>query len=108
MDTIGKIGCTVLGIGALLIVGIALATANRNFNKEIVQQVTVGNLVTATVIPTSFNESMKMQIVTDKGVYIVRGLSSFNKGEEIYLTYWSNGDIWLSQWRGKGHLFLIQ
>lgn len=94
-------------IGLVILIPLFLV-ANRQFNKEIVHQEVVGNLVNAIVIPTSFNERQKMQITTDKGVYLIEGLGSFTKGEEIHITYWSNGDVWLSQWRGKGHFALIQ
>ncbi len=56
----------------------------------------VGKVVSTEVIPTSFNESMKMMVKTDKGFYVISGITSFNVGEEVIII---NGKI-------KSHLVI--
>lgn len=43
----------------------------------------LGKCIDIRVIPTSFNESPKIQVETDKGFYIIYGYHSYKRGEEI-------------------------
>jgi len=43
----------------------------------------LGKFISVTPIPTAFNESNKMLVVTDKGSYIIAGYHSFEKGQEV-------------------------
>lgn len=42
-----------------------------------------GKIITASQLPTSFNESMKMQIETTEYIFIVEGNHSIKKGSEV-------------------------
>lgn len=44
----------------------------------------LGKFKSGEVLPTSFNEYPKMKIVTDKGIFFVRGIYSCQFGEDIY------------------------
>lgn len=81
---------------------------NKQFDRTLIHQENVGNLINAQVVPTSFNENQKMRIETTKGIYIVNGLGSFTKNQEIIISYWSNGNIWLWQIGQDGHYKLIK
>jgi len=48
--------------------------------KESPTYVNVGTLISIDVIPTSFNESIKCKIETTKGIYIIWGTISGEKG----------------------------
>ena len=45
--------------------------------------INIGKCRSARVIPTSFNENIKMEVETDKGFYILIGAHSFKKNKEI-------------------------
>jgi hypothetical protein len=37
----------------------------------------IGKVKSAGLVPTSFNEAIKMMVVTDKGIYVIYGCHSF-------------------------------
>ena len=63
-----------------------------------------GKILGSHVIPTSFNETMKMSIETEKGTFILSGVRSVPKGVEAKVYVMKNGDEWLS-WEGSTYRF---
>ena len=63
-------------------------------------RVSLGKIIDANVIPTSFNESMKTQIKTKKGFYVIRGISSIPFGVELFIVTYDNGRTKIT-WKGN-------
>lgn len=55
----------------------------------------VGEVISASVVPTSFNEVPKMQINFTQAIIIVPGVRSVSIGASGYLRYDSDGVNWL-------------
>jgi hypothetical protein len=60
----------------------------------------LGKIVDADVPPTSFNESMKTRIKTERAVVIVREIVSVELGKEAWSIDWSDGDRTF-EWEGS-------
>lgn len=50
-----------------------------------VSKVSIGHVVDAQVVPTSFNESIKTQIKTERRFFVVYGLVNIELGTEAFL-----------------------
>lgn len=50
------------------------------------QKVNLGKCIEVRAISTSFNESPKTQVVTDKGFYILDGYYSFDRDQDIIIS----------------------
>jgi len=64
---------------------------DKDITKKWLKPISIGKLVKAEVISTSFNESQKMLIETDEGIYVIVGITSFKKGEVLYIVSDSRG-----------------
>jgi len=56
-----------------------------------VSRVSLGKIVDANVAPTSFNESIKTQIKTEKGFFVVNGTPNIPFGVELFKITYDNG-----------------
>lgn len=75
---------------SILIIGCKKIDGQKSYN-----EIDAGKVISAHVIPTSFNESTKMQIETTKGIYLIHRLLSITKGELAFIRQKSNGSKFL-------------
>jgi hypothetical protein len=79
-----KLMITIIAAGLLvLFLVVSVATVIYKKVNEPIVMVNIGMYKDSKVIPTSFNEDIKTQIVTSKGVYIYHGTKSFEYGKEV-------------------------
>lgn len=55
----------------------------KDIVKPKVRRIAVGKLINAELVPVNILQVKKMRIETEKGIYIIDGIKSFTKGEEI-------------------------
>jgi len=67
----------------------------------------LGKIIDAKVIPTSFNESVKMQIKTEKAIVIIRSLPIIRIGAVAFEVAFNDGSKYIT-FSGDGKLYLIQ
>jgi len=91
-------------LGMLFLLGVLCfyVSCDNNEPKEpkYVEQ-TVGVLVDATVVATSFNESVKTQVKTSERFFIVFGLPQFVIGDSILVKVKDNAVIEVEDCRGE-------
>lgn len=65
------------------------------------EKIDAGRVIDADIVPTSFNESIKITIKTDQGIFTVSGMASVMRGEEGTIDIYSDGSRYLcfSSWR---------
>lgn len=87
----------ILLVTALILGGILRSCASA---KNLTETIDVGIVLTADIVPTSFNEAIKTTIKTDKGVFTVRGLPSVFVGDTAKINKYDNGSSYLclSSW----------
>jgi len=66
----------------------------------ITNKTSLGKIVDAEVVPTSFNECQKMRVKTEKAVVIIYTLTSVDIGREAWSIEWSDGQRTL-EWDGS-------
>jgi len=81
----------ILAVVLLVVCGSVLIYGCRD--KSPVTYMDVGTLVSIDVVPTSFNEHIKCRVETTKGVYIIRGIVSGEKG--VLFRKSSNGYLYI-------------
>lgn len=64
----------------------------------------LGKITDADVIPTSFNESPKTRIKTEKAVVIVFTIASVELGKEAWSVEWSDGTRTV-EWEGSRYSY---
>jgi len=74
----------------VIVLSLALAGCDT-FNPQEISRENVGNIINITVVPTSFNESIKTSVETTKGVFTVRNPFSALRGTTVMLVKYSNG-----------------
>jgi len=87
-----------LSIKFKALIGLSILTAGLggcNDKSEISKTVDAGRIVDASIATTSFNESIKSVIKTDKAVFMVRGMPSVFIGESATVQITTNGDRYL-------------
>jgi len=70
--------------------------------KTVVARESLGTIVDANVVPTSFNESVKMQIKTEKLVFIIYTITEVPIGAEATKITYSNGMSYVT-WEGSAY-----
>ena len=70
----------------------------------VISKTSLGIIVDANVISTSFNESQKTCIKTEKAVIIVREIVSVDIGKEAWSIEWSNGRRTF-EWEGARYTY---
>ena len=73
----------------------------------IVKISSLGRILDADIIPTSFNECQKMKIKTEKAVIIIYAITRVEIGEEARDIEWSNGRHTI-EWNSSKHAFFIR
>ena len=58
---------------------------------KITEEESLGKIISAEVIPTSFNESMKMVVKTEKSVVVIRTIARVDIGTEAHSQTWDSG-----------------
>lgn len=77
------------------LIALLVATGCSLGDAKLMQTLNAGSVTDADVVPTSFNESIKSTIKTDKGVFMVRGMPSVMKGEQGEVQVYDNGKRYL-------------
>ena len=62
---------------------------------ELIETVDAGLVSDGDIVPTSFNESIKSIIKTNKGIFMVRGMPSVLIGESASIQKYDNGRDYL-------------
>jgi hypothetical protein len=57
----------------------------------ITSQEELGKILSADVVPTSFNECFKMKVVTEKKVVIIIGITSIDLNKRSWISYRKDG-----------------
>jgi hypothetical protein len=86
-------------VGCMCLFGLAACS-----KATVTSKTSLGKITDADVIPTSFNESMKTRIKTEKAVVIVRGIVSVELGKEAWSIEWSNGRRTI-EWEGSRYAY---
>ena len=68
---------------AVMLTSVSCTQNQDRVKSEPTPDVSVGVLVDANVIPTSFNESCKTQVKTDQRFFVVYGFPQLTIGEEV-------------------------
>lgn len=64
----------------------------------------LGEIVDAEVVPTSFNESPKMRIKTTRAVVVIYTIASVDLGREAWSVRYSDGTRWV-EWEGSQYAY---
>ena len=79
----------------LLIIPLAFILVSCTPDAVVVKTIDVGVVVDVNVVSTSFNESVKTTIKTDKGVFTIRGIPSVFIGSNATIEQYDNGSSYL-------------
>jgi len=68
---------------------------------SLVESIDMGAVIDANLVPTSFNESIKSTIKTEKGIFLIRGMPSVYIGDIATLNKYDDGSSYLciDSWR---------
>lgn len=67
----------------------------QSYESKIDKEIDSGKIIDANLVETSFNESIKSVIKTDKGVFIIYGMPSVMIGENSSIRLYDNGKRYL-------------
>lgn len=97
MKTIFKVSkYTLFFAFVVCLVGIVYFCISESFKPvTLVKTESVGVLVSAEVIPTSFNESSKMQIKTGEYVFVTHIIAGVKLNQEVFKNTYSDGSTCL-------------
>ena len=98
----------IIPIILFIFVGLPLLFINQEQARHtVISRQSIGKITSAEVIPTSWNEAIKMQIVTEKYVIILRGLTPpVPIGEEAELLQTQTGRQAIS-WESTNKMWAI-
>ena len=71
-----------------------------------VSRTNIGKIIDANVIPTSFNESIKTQVKTEGGFFLLIGCPHIPFGVEAVIVEYDNGSRYVT-WHGTDRLYRI-
>jgi len=91
------IGLSVIGAGIYF-------TISSHKNCTVVETVSLGKIIDANVVPTSFNNAPKTCIKTEKAVVIIRSIVSVDLNVESYKIIWSDGHRSFG-WEGSSYSY---
>ena len=92
---------------SLFLACILLIPGCSNPSPSEVSRVSLGKVIDANVLNTSFNEHMKMQIKTEKAIVVIYRLPKVDLGEEAFYVEMSNGRRYFT-WSSANQLYLCQ
>ena len=84
----------------VLALALCSAFAGCDSDREVSRE-NVGKIVDANVVPTSFNESIKTQVKTEKRFFVVIGTPDLQLGEEAQIVTFADGRKYLAWPSGK-------
>jgi len=67
----------------------------HDHDPKLIETIDVGVFTDVSVVTTSFNESIKSVVKTDRGTFIIYGLPSVIKGEKATVNKYSDGSRYL-------------
>jgi len=72
-----------------------------------ISRVSLGKIISASVVPTSFNEVIKLQVTTEKCFIVIwRALPSIRIGAEAFQVNYDNGQSYFT-WEGSGYMYTM-
>jgi hypothetical protein len=78
---------------------IILCLAFAGCESREIERIAIGRVVDVSIVPTSFNESLKTQVKTDKRFVVIYSTISVPFGVEAYLVRRSDGRTYFA-WEG--------
>jgi len=103
MKTIIKVGqYTLFFAFVVCLVSLVYFCVAESFKPvTLIKSESVGMLISAEEVPTSFNESAKMQIKTTEYVFVTRTIAGVKLNQEVFLNTYSNGTTCLLVFTNK-------
>ena len=87
---------------------VGLSCSNKESPPSVIHKKPIGKIVDANVIPTSFNESIKTQIKTEKRFVVIYGINNnIIIGNDAYIITYDNGKSYIT-WDGTSKKYRIR